>query len=80
MAATRWPGRVEHLALEVPHVAEALYGDRDAHRAVIAQVVRSFGMGDRALARAELMAAFEVWDAQAVRTFAQRLHAAKESA
>ena len=38
MAATRWPGRVEHLALEVPHVAEALYGDRDAHRAVIAQV------------------------------------------
>ena len=60
---------VEHLALGVPHIAQALYSDRSAHRAVIAQVVTSFAMQDRAKAATALQNAFETWDALTVTTY-----------
>ncbi len=64
---------VEHLALEVPLIAEALYADRGAHRAVIQQVVTSFATPDRAKAAAKLQAAFATWDALTVQNYTNLL-------
>ncbi|NCG19010.1 MAG: GntR family transcriptional regulator [Rhodobacterales bacterium] len=60
---------VEHLAIGVPHIAEALYRDRSAHRAVIAQVMTSFAMPDRVKAAVDLQNAFQTWDALTVDTY-----------
>ena len=66
---------VQTLALEVPHIAEALYGDRAAHQAVINQVVASFAMSDRGEASLALQGAFETWDQLTVATYEARVRA-----
>ena len=63
---------VSRLALEVPHVAEALYADRPGHLAVVAAVAEGFARGEASA----LLAAMARWDAASVEAFRARLAAA----
>ena len=64
---------VEQLALEVPHIAESLYGDRALHQQVILQVMEAFTDPNRVGSAQALQTVFERWDAQSVQTYTDRL-------
>jgi len=70
---------VERLALEVPHIAESLYGDRALHQQVILQVMEAFTNPGREGSAQALQAIFERWDEQSVRTYTDRLIAEKRA-
>ncbi|MFT4622282.1 MAG: DNA-binding FadR family transcriptional regulator [Myxococcota bacterium] len=60
---------VSKLAVEVPHVAEALYADRAAHLEVVGAVATAFASGDPEPA----LAAMAAWDAASVARLKERL-------
>lgn len=65
---------VEHLSARVPLVAEALYGDRAYHRAVLVQLASIWSQGGGGASMAEqIEAVLEPWDRRAVERFADLL-------
>jgi GntR family transcriptional repressor for pyruvate dehydrogenase complex len=63
----------EQLVREVPHLAEALYGDRAYHRALLRRLVRSLAGARPEVAAAALEAALAAWDQRTVARFRERL-------
>jgi hypothetical protein len=66
---------VARLALQAPHIAEALYADREAHQVVINSVVAALVDPDPASASAVVHRAMERWDAQVVERFREQVAA-----
>lgn len=64
---------VARLALEAPHVAEALYGDRAAHQKVINAVVAALADPNPAAAALSVERVMANWDAHVVEQFRQRI-------
>lgn len=69
---------VETMALEVPYIAEALYADREAHKAVIGQAIASFGKPNRSDAAQALQEALERWDDHTVERYVELLSRSKQ--
>jgi GntR family transcriptional regulator, transcriptional repressor for pyruvate dehydrogenase complex len=63
----------ERLVREVPHLAEALYGDRTYHRAILRRAARSLAGVTPEAAAAALEAALAAWDRKTVTRFRARL-------
>jgi len=62
---------VQRLAVRVPLIADAIYGDRGAHQAAMAAIVQALSepAGDSELAAQGVQQALETWDAESVRRF-----------
>lgn len=65
---------VEQLAVRVPAVADALYGDREAHRAAITVVVTAIAAadGDASRAASGVEDALRIWDRGTVARFGRQ--------